>query len=702
MHTRATVAAAFSAAALTAAVLTAANTSHPVPMTIRGVVAGSYFTPPDGTTPSSTIASHYAGARVCADVNDNSACDVDEASTVTDLDGSFFLHSLYTGPLVVEASTSASNAGHQLAARIVLRAVVDQIAEGATNAGHAATTTPLNAEVVISPLSTEVARMMSDEGVGYQAAKQHLAERLTVPEGHLLTDPGTESGAVQTALLNESVILTNRFTFAATIVDRGDAASVKAAEQAAMNLESIPRYDHIFLIFLENKNVAAIKGSAFAPNINHYLTSGNQFTNYYATGNPSEPNYTAAGAGDDFGIADDSAWNCMPSSDTADAPEDPLPAGLTTPCVNATNHNIKHRANLFNALTGAGLSWRVYNESMNPGRDWRLNSAADATILAPDHTYPAGSPVGQIGNPNLMLRLPSGAYATKHNNPMPFQNVRSAPEFVSSNRTMGGGQWDDAFRAAGLLPGWDLDQLGTDLASSDLGNLNILVPDQCDDMHGLTVTGTDTATGLAGIASDCSGNANIYRGDLYVKYLIDKIQASPIWTNSRKRVAIVIMFDEGTATTGLNSCCGWNPIGKPGYGTTGPLGVLVKNPDGTTLVDTSIVNYNRGNKGHGTSIFGLLTNQASAPKGVVDSDAYSHMSLVRTLQDMFQLADPADDWSYMNRSKYTEAFIAANSLMLPEYAGSPNQHFDAVRPMNHAYVNPSAPDPNQLNAWAPK
>ncbi len=37
----------------------------------------------------------------------------------------------------------------------------------------------------------------------------------------------------------------------------------------------------------------------------------------------------------------------------------------------------------------------------------------------------------------------------------------------------------------------------------------------------------------------------------------------------------------------------------------------------------------------------MLTNQPDAPKGQSDSDAYSHFSFVRTLQDMFQLADVA-------------------------------------------------------------
>jgi hypothetical protein len=255
-----------------------------------------------------------------------------------------------------------------------------------------------------------------------------------------------------------------------------------------------------------------------------------------------------------------------------------------------------------------------------------------------------------------------------------------------------------------------MDQFGKDLESGDVGQLNILEPDQCDDMHGVTLVGT--VPGVAGTrpASDCAGNALIYRGDKYTDYLIKKIKASPLWNNPNKRVAIVMMFDEGTATSGFNSCCGWNTSSTPVA-----LGPLKRNPDGT-VTNEVITNYNKGNKGHGTSIHGVLTNQPRAPKGVQDSDAYSHISLVRTFQDMFQLADPADDWSYMNRSKYTEDFIAANILNLPEYAGSADTHFDAVRPMNHAYVIPAGyvqkngypaikrvgPDADQRNGWALK
>jgi hypothetical protein len=279
---------------------------------------------------------------------------------------------------------------------------------------------------------------------------------------------------------------------------------------------------------------------------------------------------------------------------------------------------------------------------------------------------------------------------------MAYQNVRSAPEFKASNRTLGGGQWDQALvsSSAYVIPsGYDIDQFGTDLQTGDIGNLNFVIPDQCDDMHGITVRGTVPGSTTPVTASDCSSVANnvsptavspiITRGDNYVDALVKKIQASPLWHNPQKRMAIVLMFDEGNATGGFNSCCGWNPANS---NVSNPLR---QNPDGTFSPDASVVNYTKGNRGHGNSIFGIITNSPRAPRGISDNDAYSHFSFVRTLQDMFGLADPASDGSYMNRSKYTETFISANILNLPEYAGSADTHFDSVRPMNHAFVPPA-------------
>ncbi|HMH19022.1 MAG TPA: phosphoesterase [Burkholderiales bacterium] len=740
------------------------------PMTVRGAVAGSLFLPPAGGLPSSTVASYYMGAKVCVDSNNNAVCDSGEASTVTDKRGEFYLESPVSGPLVAEVLTTSTNAvllrerddDHRgkddwkddgkgkgkdgdenkhvpnAPRTVVFRASLDQIEEGATDS-HRGEGRALNAHVTVTPLSTEVVRMMEADSLPYLTAKQDLAARLEVSAHEVLRDPNRVQDIVQTALLTESVILTNRFTFATKAFNRGDVHTMKEAEQAAMNVEGIPRYDHIFIVMLENKATLSIRNSPFAPKINGYLNSGNQFVNYFATGNPSEPNYTALGGADDFGITDDSQWNCdatgpnavqdlpVPDKTQPGLASSPFAATCTQP-PNLVNHNIVGKPNLFNALTAAGMSWRTYNESMNPGQDVRTDSVVDNAVIAPDHVYAPGTVGGNattIGNPLLNLPLPAGLYKTKHHPGMAYQGVRSAPEFKASNRTLGGGQWDPVLlnsTAYAIPPGYNIDQFGSDLLSGDIGHLNFVIPDQCDDMHGITVRGTVPGNPALVTASDCASVANnvpittpapiITRGDNYVDFLVQKIQSSPIWRNPHKRVAIVLMFDEGNATSGFNSCCGWNPVNSK------VANPLKQNPDGTFSKDTSVNNYTLGNRGHGNSIFGVLTNQVRAPKGISDSDAYSHFSFVRTLQDMFQLADPADDGSYMNRSKYTEKFIAANILNLPEYAGSADTHFDSVRPMNHAFVAPAGfaqkqsadrntlpqvgPDITQTGVWALK
>src|SRR4029077_19617068 len=140
--------------------------------------------------------------------------------------------------------------------------------------------------------------------------------------------------------------------------------------------------------------------------------------------------------------------------------------------------------------------------------------------------------------------LPAGLYKTKHHPGMAYQNVRSAPEFKYANRTLGGGQWDGVLMnstAYAIPGGYDVDQFGTDLASGNVGNLNFVIPDQCDDMHGITVSGTIAGTTTKGTASDCSSVGNnvlvttggniLTRGDNYIDNLVKKIQASPLWQN---------------------------------------------------------------------------------------------------------------------------------------------------------------------------
>ncbi|CAM3801333.1 Phosphoesterase [Bordetella sputigena] len=712
----------------------------PVAMTMQGVVTGSSYKPGSQTNPTVDPA-YFQNAKVCIDANGNGKCDADENPVATDANGAFSLQAAAVAPLLADIGTDAVNTatGAKVARRMALRVSAEQIQDQGA------------AKIVISPMSSEIQRMVEDDSSNYAAEKANLAARLNVQPADVIVDVHGTQGATRTSLLYETNQLGNRYTYATTKLDRGDlypdALAVAGgdpeltnkinvtpdtattpetrkpitflqAQQAAFNVEGIPRYDHLFVLFLENKGSNTILNQPFAPKIAKYLKENNQLSNYFSTGQPSEPNYTAVGGGDDFGITDDSQWNC--SATGANAPKDPLPThdkpGLVSSPFNATancdgtNHNIT-APNLFTALENAGMNWRVYGETMNPGQDPRTDSVADAAITGIDNAYPNGigndpTPIPSGGT----VPLPGNMYRTKHHPAMPYQDARLLPDFFFSNRTLGGGQFDANMKNGTkyVVPAnYEVDQFGKDLESGDVGALNFLIPDQCDDMHSTT-----EKTSSGALTTDCAGSAIITRGDNYVDYIIKKIQASTVWKNTRQRSAIVIMFDEATATSGFNSCCGWNvsnsTVSQP----------LKQNPDGTYTPDASVVNYTEGNHGHGNSIFLIVTNQPKAPKGVVDSDAYSHFSFVRTMQDMFQLADPAVDGSYMNRSKYTEKFIAEHLQMLPEFANSGDTHFDAVRPMNHAFVIPAGyrqkqstdaatppqvgPDKTQISVWAVK
>jgi len=97
------------------------------------------------------------------------------------------------------------------------RAASEQLAEGASSGGTAVALY----SVVVSPISTEVARMMEADGLTYQTAKEHLASRLGVSTSDVLLDPTKVAAAdVRKSVLAESVILSNRFALAAKMVTR--------------------------------------------------------------------------------------------------------------------------------------------------------------------------------------------------------------------------------------------------------------------------------------------------------------------------------------------------------------------------------------------------------------------------------------------------------------------------------------------------
>jgi hypothetical protein len=729
---------------------------------VQGVVGGAYFTPPvfadtaAASSAASTVASVYAGATVCFDLNGNGACDAGEPSTTTSSSGSFKLSSSTLAPLVAQIGTTATNNGNPITSRTVFRVHPQQI--------QAATKNPLLAATVnITPLSTEVALAIENQGVTYAQALATLTDRIGVSTSAntLLAPTQVTNAADQAAILKESVVAQGRLTLAAKFVDRGDTVgelrgnfdcpnvasfdpnnadgcsgtdlntvAIPAAEQYAFNLEGMPQYDYIFVIIEENESQSSVYGAKTLPYINSFLNSGNTYYNYFSTGDPSEPNYLALGAADDFGQTGDEAI--------------PYPAivGVVP--------------NLANSMLAAGLTWHTYEGSLwpSPGgttantgaTSWNsatggiyFDNPAESSIKGVDGASYGSSLVAKkhnpvvwfadaVAQPNYALnaRSISGAYGTTdvNGNAIPYSYPSNTNSTAADNYTSAG-DWDSALQAyatannitswwTGNTQPWVQDQFKLDLENGTIANLNFIVPDQDDDMHNI---------------------GTVPRTDYWVQNVVTKIKSSPIWNDPSKRVAIVLTFDEGESAQ--TSCCGWNPE-RTGDGaaklvTFAPNGTVIssqsaespfteayKGSAGTTTTTFTPPAYSKGNHGHGVTTFTLYTNQMefnNAPSGLYDTDYYSHFSFVRTLQDIFGLADPGLPGTYMNRSKYTEQFINENATVLPEFAGSANPHFDAVRAMNHVYQFPAGvthvsstgtvtppvstgPDATQTNLWA--
>ena len=98
---------------------------------------------------------------------------------------------------------------------------------------------------------------------------------------------------------------------------------------------TIPSFDHIFVIVMENHSSSEIVGAADAPYINELVATYGLAANYTAVAHPSLPNYLALTGGDTFGVTTD-CTDCF-----QDAPN--LAADRLTP---------------------AGKTWRAYLESM--------------------------------------------------------------------------------------------------------------------------------------------------------------------------------------------------------------------------------------------------------------------------------------------------------------------------------------------------
>lgn len=105
----------------------------------------------------------------------------------------------------------------------------------------------------------------------------------------------------------------------------------------------MPVYNHVFIAWFENKSYSSIVGSSQAPYINNVLIAGGTlFTNFYAYGQPSQPNYISAFAGSNLGCTSNTQNQIVPSA--ADG-----------------QHT---QANLWTALNSVGKTFETYAQSL--------------------------------------------------------------------------------------------------------------------------------------------------------------------------------------------------------------------------------------------------------------------------------------------------------------------------------------------------
>jgi hypothetical protein len=292
---------------------------------------------------------------------------------------------------------------------------------------------------------------------------------------------------------------------------------------------AIPRYSHIFVVVDENQDASQVDGVRSAPALTWIAHTFGNATNFHGETHPSEPNYAALLGGSTLGIHDDDAFFCRPG------PTDGF-------CPHAADAHYPPHAtpatHLGDQLAAAGYTWKGYYQGI-----------------------PSNGSLAVTGH-NPLLDGPSAPdwYAAKHSGFLNFASVAQDPQ-----------------RAEHLV---GFDSLERDLARNTAPNFALIVPNLCDDMHGMQAG--------PGVPVSCQSdhpNELIGRGDKMIRTLYTLITESPLW-REKANSALVITFDEDDA---------------------------------------------EGSSNHIATM--VVTNHP--PKHLADSTFYNHYSLLRTIEDAF-------------------------------------------------------------------
>jgi hypothetical protein len=226
------------------------------------------------------------------------------------------------------------------------------------------------------------------------------------------------------------------------------AAAAATPVRAASGLESIPHFDHVAVLILENESFASTWGAGSpAVYLNGLRAQGSFADQYHGTGHVSLDNYVAMTSGQ------------------------PVQPFSGTDCATANLYlcsrlqlALANGRNLSDQLDDAKTSWRGYMDSM-PSTCFHADASPTAAGADP---YQGNS-----------TAPPAGNYADRHN---PFLYY---PDILD----------DSARCAAHVLP---YTQLATDIAGNALPAFSFITPDTCHDGHDTPCAG---GTGPGGLAS---------------------------------------------------------------------------------------------------------------------------------------------------------------------------------------------------------
>ncbi len=226
-------------------------------------------------------------------------------------------------------------------------------------------------------------------------------------------------------------------------------------------------------------------------------------------------------------------------------------------------------------LTAQGLTWKGYMEDMG-----NIPGREEASCGKPS--------LGPFSADLTQQAAGGDAYAARHNPFLYFGSIVATPAC-----------------AANVVP---LTRMAADLSTvATTPNLSFISPSLCNDGHEMTCTGQ-----AAGPAAE----------EAWLRTWVQLITASPAF---RADGALFILTDEADADS--SACCqepsGPN-VAHPGY------------PQ-TAVKDETFANSSGGGKGGGRT--GALVISPFVRPGSTSTTAYNHYSFLKSIEDLFGLAD---------------------------------------------------------------